>query len=124
MDLKLFLLEKSEKLGLDNKDLNLNGFRNLLLNEVKEAEIEIEKIRIYKNYDEKVKKHRILLAQELLDVIQICLTGLMMLTKEGIDIKLQLFQHNYKLINKRKWTAKKYIKLKLMENNEKYDLKN
>lgn len=36
MDLKMYLLDKSEKLGLDNKDLTLMEFRNLLLQEVKE----------------------------------------------------------------------------------------
>ena len=83
MDLNMYLLDKSEKLGLDNKDLTLMEFRNLLLQEVKESEIEIEKIRVYKNFKEKSQKHRILLAQELLDVIQICITGLVMLAKEG-----------------------------------------
>lgn len=121
MDLKMYLLDKSEKLGLDNKDLTLMEFRNLLLQEVKESEIEIEKIRVYKNFKEKSQKHRILLAQELLDVIQICITGLVMLAKEGIDLKLQLWKHNYKLINERQWKYKKFIEMRVMENVSKND---
>lgn len=121
MDLNMYLLDKSEKLGLDNKDLTLMEFRNLLLQEVKESEIEIEKIRVYKNFKEKSQKHRILLAQELLDVIQICITGLVMLEKEGIDLKLQLWKHNYKLINERQWKYKKFIEMRVRENVSKND---
>lgn len=116
MDLKMYLLDKSEKLGIDNKNLTLMEFRNLLLQEVKESEIEIEKIRIYKNCSKKAQKHRILLAQELLDVIQICITGLMMLARDGIDLKLQLLKHNYKLINDRQWKCKKFIEMRVREN--------
>lgn len=119
MDLKMYLLDKSEKLGLDNKDLTLIEFRNLLLQEVKESELEIEKVRVYKNDRLKVKKHRILLAQELLDVIQICITGLIMLARDGIDIRLQFIKHNNKLINDRQWKCKKYIEMKVRDNSDK-----
>ena len=74
-----------------------------------------------KNDKSKAQKHRILLAQELLDVIQICITGLIMLTKDGIDIKLQLWNHNYKLIKERKWKANKYIEMRVRENVDKND---
>lgn len=121
MDLRIYLLDKTEKLGLDNSNLSLIEFRNLLLQEVKESEIEIEKIRVYKNDRSKSQKHRILLAQELLDVIQICITGLIMLTKDGIDLKLQLWNHNHKLIKERKWKAKNYIEMRVRENVGKYD---
>lgn len=121
MDLRMYFLDKSEKLDLDNSKLSLIEFRNLLLQEVKESELEIEKIRVYKNDKSKAQKHRILLAQELLDVIQICITGLIMLTKDGIDIKLQLWKHNYKLIKERKWKANKYIEMRVRENVDKND---
>ena len=123
MDLRMYFLDKSEKLDLDNSKLSLIEFRNLLLQEVKESELEIEKIRVYKNDKSKAQKHRILLAQELLDVIQICITGLIMLTKDGIDIKLLLWNHNYKLIKERKWKANKYIEMRVRENVDKNDLK-
>ena len=116
MDLKMYLLDKSEKLKLDNKDLTLVEFRNLLLQEVKECEIEMEKIRVYKKWGDKSQKHMILLTQELLDVIQICITGLVMLEKQGIDIRSQLLNHNNKLINERQWEYKKYIEMRVIEN--------
>lgn len=121
MDLKMYLLDKSEKLGLDNENLNLIEFRNLLLQEVKESELEIEKARVYKNNSDKSQEHKILLAQELLDVIQICLAGLVMLAKDGIDINLQLLKHNYKLINKRKWKSRKFIEMRVRDNVDKND---
>mgnify|MGYP000491499776 CR=1 FL=1 len=150
MDLRMYFLDKSEKLDLDNSKLSLIEFRNLLLQGVKELvsrinavlrrrgvapkkeennnkiisgdiTVELLKYRVYKNDKSKAQKHRILLAQELLDVIQICITGLIMLTKDGIDIKLQLWKHNYKLIKERKWKANKYIEMRVRENVDKND---
>lgn len=113
--MKLFILNKSEKLGIDNNNLDIIKFGVLLKEEFKEVEFELEKVRIYKNYKNESRVYKIRLAQEILDVIQICIAGLVMLAKDNIDIKLQLLKHNYKLINDREWKYNKSLNISIQE---------
>ena len=115
MNLKLYILDKSEKLGIDNKDLDMIQFGNLLKQEVKEVELELEKVRVYKNFRNESRVYRIRLAQEISDVIQICIAGLVMLAKGGIDIKLQVYKHNFKLLKEREWKHSKSLEINIHE---------
>ena len=54
------------------------------------------------------------IAEELIDVIQVAIRGLVLLAKEGFDINKLFSRHNKKLVN-RGWKEKKIINIFIKE---------
>lgn len=116
MRFSLFGLGKSEKLGLDNKDFNIFSLQDKLREEYKEVMYEVDIVRIYRNTDDsRVKTHKSRLASELLDLMQVCIAGLIMLAKDGVDIKIAVFKHNFKLLKEREWTIDKIFNIEVCD---------
>ena len=114
MKLNLYILGESKKLGLNNEKATMEEIHSKLHEEAEEVEYEFEKLRYYKEINsEKYYETRIKFGQEALDLIQISIAALMLLVKEGLDIRILLFNHNRKLITKRKWKPLKTIQLNI-----------
>lgn len=116
MKLTMFALGKSEKLGLDNRNFDIYSFQDKLKEEFREVMDEADSIRIYRNINPiKSMKHKIRLASEIFDLIQVCIAGLVMLSKSGIDLNNEIVNHNYKLITEREWTIEKVINVDISD---------
>ena len=81
----------------------------LLYSEVKEVEETILQYQVNgspKNRDE--------LVGELLDVIEVCIGFLDDLETKGANLELSSMEHIRKLINRKIWTIKKWIKIEVL----------
>lgn len=115
MKLELFVLSKSKKLGIDNSQMNIIDLQDKLREEFQEAMYEAEMARVHRNTKIKANTYKCSLAAELLDVIQVCISGLAMLEKENVDIKLAFDKHIFKLITEREWEYEKVIDINLKD---------
>lgn len=114
MKLNLYILGESKKLGLNNTSATLEEIHSKLHEEAEEVEYEFEKLRYYRDTNsEKYYEARMKFGQEVLDLIQISIAALMLLIREGLDIRILLFKHNRKLITERRWKPLKTIQLEI-----------
>ena len=99
MKLKLMILDRNIKTSENNDNDSWEEISNKLEEEYHEVQ---EAIR-----EGSDKLH---IAEELLDVQQVVIRGLILLAKEGFDINKLFSRHNKKLVN-RGWKEKKIINI-------------
>ena len=99
MKLKLMILDRNIK-TLENND---NDSWEKISNKLEEEYHEVQEA-IRGDSD------RLQIAEELIDVIQVAIRGLVLLAKEGFDINKLFSRHNKKLVN-RGWKEKKIINI-------------
>ena len=111
MKLKLMILDRNIK-TLENND---NDSWEKISNKLEEEYLEVQ---------EAIKEDsgKLHVAEELIDIIQVAIRGLVLLAKEGFDINKLFSRHNKKLVN-RGWKEKKIINI-LDNINSKYSLSN
>lgn len=99
MKLKLMILDRNIK-TLENND---NDSWEKISNKLEEE---------YHEVQEAIREasDRLQIAEELIDVIQVAIRGLVLLAKEGFDINKLFSRHNKKLVN-RGWKEKKIINI-------------
>ncbi|KZL94348.1 MazG nucleotide pyrophosphohydrolase domain-containing protein [Clostridium magnum] len=96
--MKLMVLDKNKKLGCDNSKWSFKDVFKKLKEEVNELGEAIE---------EGDKDH---IAEEVLDVVQVCIAILFKLFMNGINIEDAVHKHNKKLTD-RFWKPKAVIKI-------------
>lgn len=103
MKLKLMILDRNIK-TLENND---NDSWEEISNKLEEEYHEVQEA-IREGSD------KLQIAEELIDVIQVAIRGLVLLAKEGFDINKLFSRHNKKLVN-RGWKEKKIINIFIKE---------
>lgn len=103
MKLKLMILDRNIK----TSESNNNDSWEKISNKLEEEYLEVQEA-IREDYD---KLH---VAEELIDIIQVAIRGLVLLAKEGFDISKLFSRHNKKLVN-RGWKEKKIINIFIKE---------
>jgi NTP pyrophosphatase (non-canonical NTP hydrolase) len=95
--MKMYLFTKSDKLGIDRIKMDYKSLVKKLVEEVYEAAEES-----YYVHEEGTRHEE--LAQEVFDVLEMCIAVLQKLSREGhINIRQEVYAHNYKLLIKRDW---------------------
>ena len=100
MKLKLMILDRNIKTSENNDNDSWEKISNKLEEE--------EYLEVREAIRERSDKLHI--AEELLDVQQVVIRGLILLAKEGFDINKLFSRHNKKLVN-RGWKEKKIINI-------------
>lgn len=102
MKLRLMILDRNIKTSESNDNDSWEKISNKLeeeYHEVQEAIREADKLHV---------------AEEVFDVLQVCIRALVLLTKDGFDIRQLFNRHNKKLVN-RGWKEKKIINIFIKE---------
>lgn len=102
MKLKLMILDKNIKTLESNDNDSWEKISNKLEEEYQEVQ---EAIR---------EADRLHVAEEVFDVLQVCIRALVLLAKEGFSIRQLFSRHNKKLVN-RGWREKKIIQIFIKE---------
>lgn len=103
MKLKLMILDRNIK-TLENND---NDSWEKISNKLEEEYLEVQEAI-------KEDSSKLHVAEELIDIIQVAIRGLVLLAKEGFDINKLFSRHNKKLVN-RGWKEKKIINIFIKE---------
>lgn len=99
MKLKLMILDRNIKTA----ETNDNDCWEEISNKLEEEYLEVqEAIR--------ERSDKLHIAEELMDIIQVAIRGLILLAKEGFSITQIFSRHNKKLVN-RGWKEKKIINI-------------
>lgn len=99
---KIMILDKNETLGEDN---NVWSWKDIL----KKIDEESTELTLALCKEDKAN-----IAEETLDLIQLCAGVLDKLEREGTDIDQEFLKHEKKLIN-RKWKSKGIIDIKVQK---------
>ena len=103
MNLKLMILDRNIK----TTETNENDSWEKISNKLEEEYLEVKEA--LKNGSDKLH-----IAEEIFDVIQVCIRALVLLSKEGLNISQLFNRHNKKLVN-RGWKEKKIINIFIKE---------
>lgn len=103
MKLKLMILDRNVKTAESNDNDSWDKISNKLEEEYQEVQEAIRE-----------RSDKLHIAEELIDIIQVAIRGLVLLAKEGFDINKLFSRHNKKLVN-RGWKEKKIINIFIKE---------
>lgn len=104
MKLLMHVLDRSNKLGIDNNRLTMQDL-------IKKLEEETSEVR-----DACENKNSIIeVARETLDVIQMCIAILDKAHGKGVDLLKINIEHKDKIISEREWIPKTGIEINILE---------